>query len=214
MISNLIIMIKHLHAPESEWTQIPLKCFKLSFWVYNLVPFLRQLLSCTCFHFESIAYMTIDIAVHFFGMMEFSEHECDCQLSHPDHLWKKNMTNWLYMIWIYTLCKRSILICVISGINQVVHPICSHHTYITFGQFRCTDSGGYCRTNYPTFPNHESIFGNENSFRLCIVCKYVCNFVCKECLLLNLHLVDQCQLLSHVWSGFDQNKKSSVFQES
>ena len=53
----------------------------------SIVLFLQYLLSFTCFYIEIIAH-TIDIAVHFYGAMKFSEYEHNCQLdlSYPDHL--------------------------------------------------------------------------------------------------------------------------------
>ena len=106
---------------------------KYSFWgvqfssIFTITPQLYM------FFTSTVSHAAIDIAVHFYGMIKFSEHNCNCQLSYSDHSghhyiklgfnWETFATCFLYyMKWIATfntLCQKSMLICVISDINQL-----------------------------------------------------------------------------------------------
>ena len=58
--------------------------------------------------------------------MKFSKHEHNSQLSYPDHIHCNLQVSVHYMKLIATLydtlCEKSLLICVISNKNPVVHP--------------------------------------------------------------------------------------------
>ena len=78
----------------------------------------------------SYMHTAVDIVVHFYGTMIFSEHKRNCQLSYPDNSgchyinmyfkWQTFATYSVhYMKWLTildTLCQKSMLICVISDI--------------------------------------------------------------------------------------------------